>query len=261
MFVKANNLNEKEEIGRVGERYVQYLLELHHGIETKRDNVVYDLRAWFTNQRIEIKTASERPNISYGKQRDTIYHFSYSDSQTKKDAFDFTVCLGYKDIETLREKGTFDNIYVIPQKYIHSKPSNRDESKEWHKTLAISPNPLKSKYNLKGWSYDRFEMCKGLDKLSILATTNKRKVSNHIYRITNKLLNFEEDKRNNYKKQLLKLWNKGYTTNQIYKEMEVNRKFVYTLKQELGLPAYNPKCKTYPKNIRAGWPKRGTHDA
>ena len=251
MFIKANNLTEKEEIGRVGERYIQYLLELHYGLETKRDDVIYDLRAWFTNLNIEIKTSSERPNISYGKQHDTIYQFSYSDSQTQKEAFDFTVCLGYKDIETLREKQTFDNIYVIPQRYIHLKPSNRDKSKEWHKTLSISPRPLKSSYKMKGHTYDRFECVKGIDKLSIIATSNKRKVSNYKYRLTKKLLNFKEDKRNNYKKQLLKLWNKGYTTNQIYKEMEVNRKFVYTLKQELKLPAYNPNCKTYPKNIKA----------
>jgi len=55
MFIKANNLTEKEEIGRVGERYIQYLLELHYGLETKRDDVIYDLRAWFTNLNIEIK--------------------------------------------------------------------------------------------------------------------------------------------------------------------------------------------------------------
>jgi hypothetical protein len=157
--------------GNIGEYYIQYQLA-KMGIDAIKMDRNYDLFLWERMHRVEIKTSMKRKNK---------YNFKFKDTQVRKDAFDYVICVCI-------DKMNIDKIYVIPQDYLNKREGCKT-------VLGIYATPTTAiKEKLIGDSYELFDICKGLDKLDVFKIDNKRTFTRKKNSTAKKLLEYKDRK-------------------------------------------------------------------
>ena len=245
-------------IGDMGEHYVQFLLG-RIGIDAVMIDRVYDLFLWQRMHRVEVKT-SRVYERNYKRKHDgkttKAYAFKFFKPQMQKDAFDYAICVGY-DIDYNPK-----DVFVIPQSYIYEQ-AKRNNNLENKSVLITIPTkrPIKNVgfFRLCN-NYDKFRMCK--DNLDVFKQDNKPAFTRKKNQLTKRLLSYEDDCLESMKEEFLRiytdknihnpsqvvedelgiktLWKKGYTREEIKKELQLNSRRITRICRELTLPRDNP---------------------
>ena len=216
-------------IGDIGENYVKYKLS-----QKRIDSIIidrtYDLFLWQRNHRIEVK-ASHIGSRSI----DNSYNWNFKHWQTKKDAFDYAVCVGLNSKEEIKV------VYIIPQPYLHKLATKIKPKKNGGTTLSI--NIDNRKFSLDGNTYDKFECCRypNID-FDIFLQDNKSVFTRRKNRLTKKLLEFSDKHRAHIFSEVVDAFNDKsikHPTKMLKNKLGLNWDVIANVRKLLGITAHH----------------------
>tara|TARA_R110002012_G_scaffold63830_2_gene167924 strand:- start:292 stop:1422 length:1131 start_codon:yes stop_codon:yes gene_type:complete len=221
--------------GMAGVNWCQYKLE-SIGIDTDYIDRTHDVWLWEREHKVEVKTTTIRKRKK-GTSAEDRFHFAFDYLQIQKKAFDYAFCIGLNDDMSVNV------FYVIPQPFIAYKAQKIAEAKGKEVenvafSIAVKPVDDHTYHSICN-SYDKFSLCR--NNIDVFLIDNK----SYFTRVKNKmakyLIDYEQKCQDAFDKKVLELWNKGYDTKEIIKEVNGSNSWVRNSKVRLGLPAMNPK--------------------
>tara|TARA_R100000353_G_scaffold10029_3_gene11234 strand:- start:489 stop:1184 length:696 start_codon:yes stop_codon:yes gene_type:complete len=191
------------------------------GIDSTTDDVTHDLHLWQRKHTVEVK--SSKPQGKKNCKTKT-YCFRFEKTQCAKDAFDYAVCIGYNQDESI------DVIYIIPQKYLHLTRTRKTKSGELMIQILTEP----SKKFMVCSSYDKFKPCRDLG-LDVFLNDNKSSFTRKKNYIVNKLLKFDNASKKGFKHTFVSHFNNGGTVKEAIKLFKMNHTAVVDWRVKFGL--------------------------
>jgi hypothetical protein len=216
--------------GDIGENYIRFKLsQIGDSVSIDR---AYDLFLWRNMHRIEVKTSN---SILSGRHVTPNYTFSFKEYQTRKNAYDYAICLG------LDGDNNIEAMYIIPQEYIRIMSQKRTD-RNLNLTILTEQPPWR--LSLTGNTYDKFSICKiGLD---IFKQDNKSAFTRKKNILVKKLLSYEDNIEAQFLKEITDIFNDKnirYPSKEVSKQFNISKHSVWKIRRKLGIKIKNARKK------------------
>ena len=218
---QTNASKEDRELrGKLGEYYIQSEL-VKINIDSVSIDKTFDLYLWERNHRVEIKTSKP-----HGKRncKTQTYCFRFEKRQCIKDAFDYAICVG------LKEDDSVDVIYIIPQNYLHQTRTRKTKTGDLMVQILTEPE---NKFMVCS-SYKKFKPCREIG-LDIFLNNNKSSFTRKKNTLTKKLLEYDGASKKGFKHTFVKHFKNGGNVKQATKIFKMNHTAVVDYRLKFGL--------------------------
>ena len=217
--------------GDIGENYIRFKLS-QIGVDSVSIDRAYDLFLWRNMHRIEVKTSN---SILAGRHITPTYSFSFKEYQTRKNAYDYAICLG------LDGDNNIEAMYIIPQEYIHVISKKRKD-RNVHLTILTEQPPWR--LSLTGNNYDKFSICK-ID-LDVFKQDNKSAFTRKKNMLAKKLLSYEDNIEAQFLKEITDIFNDKdirYPSKEVSERFNISKHSVWKVRKQLGIKIKNARKK------------------